>query len=262
MAKKPDLQQLHNDVHLYHAEAVAATGYLTLPVEEAMPMQASVSLAFGGGHGRTQAENYSHHGIFSYKYAHSEVSGGLSKKKGSRTSLAQTVVEGLNIHNVLTCDRVVSRLVVHRPTDGSEPTIIPFGSTIENLRIGGFKVEPELAIDWFTLNDTYAKLIAFLPGVEKQFQKMRIRPKENEPVPRDHKDCIRCTIVKDWGKLPPGVEQHGHGLWVPEFGMVYIGEMFVTPGWRRIRMVRTVLGCGSEGSFDVGNGSGGGVPYP
>jgi hypothetical protein len=258
MSRKPNLRELHQDIHLYHAEAVAATGYLTLPVQDVMQMQASVALAFGGGHGNVRVDNYSHHGIFSFDSAYSEVSGRSSTKKNSHNTLAQTVIEGLNIHNVLTCDRIVSRIVVHKPKDGSEPTIIPFGSTVDNLRIGGFKLEPDLAIDWFTINDTYEKLAAFIPKVKSQFKKMRIRASEDEDIPKI-KDVISCTMVRDWGKLPPGVEQHGHGLWVPEFGMVYIGELFMAREWRRLRMVRTVLGCGSEGCYGGGN-TGGGIP--
>src|SRR5215469_8870579 len=139
MGKKPDLLELHKDIHLYHADAVAATGYLTLPVHEVMEMQGSVGLAMGGGHTKVRVENFHHHHIFSFRYAHSEVSGRSSAKKKSRNTLAQVVIEGLNIHNIVTCDRIVSRIAVHKPDDGSEASIIPFGSTIDNLRIGGFK---------------------------------------------------------------------------------------------------------------------------
>jgi hypothetical protein len=261
MSRKPDLRELHKDIHLYHAEAIAATGYLTHPVQDVMKMQASIALALAGGYGNVHAENFSHHGIFSFKSAYSEVNGHSNEKKNSRNTLAQTVIEGLNIHNVVTCDRMVSRIVVHHPKDDSEPTIVPFGSTLDNLRIGGFKVEPDLAIDWFTVNDTYDKLAAFIPKVKNQFKKMRIRAFEDEDVPKV-KGMIACTMVRDWGKLPPGVEQHGHGLWVPEFGMLYIGEIFVIPGLRRLRMIRTVLGCGSGGGYCSGIGGGGCVPYP
>jgi hypothetical protein len=261
MSRKPDLRELYQNHHLYHAEAVAANGRLTHPVHSAMEMQASIALAPAGGHGSVRVENFSHHGIISFRSAYSEVNGHVNEKKNSHNTLAQTVIEGVNIHNVLTCDRVVSRIVVHQPRDGSEPTIIPFGSTLDNLRIGGFKVEPDLAIDWFTLNDTYEKFAALIPKVKHQFKKMRIRASEDEDIPKAP-GKIACTMVRDWGKLPPGVEQHGHGLWVPEFGMVYIGEIFVSPGLRRLRMIRTVLGCGSGGEACIGSGSGGTVPWP
>lgn len=261
MSRKPDLRELHKDIHLYQAEAVAATGYLTLPVQEVMPMQASVALALGGGHGNALVENFSHHGIFSFRRAYSEVMGRTNTKKNAHNTLAQTVIEGLNIHNVVTCDRIVSRIVAHEPKDGSEPTIIPFGSTIDNLRIGGFKVEPDLAIDWFTEADTYDKFVALIPKIKDQFKRMRMRASEDEDIPKV-KGLIACTMVRDWGKLPPGVERHGHGLWIPEFGMLYIGEIFLSPGYRRLRMFRAALGCGSDGCYGGGNSGGGCVPYP
>jgi hypothetical protein len=234
---------------------------LTLPVQELMPQQASAALAFGGGHARTRVENFSHHGIFSFKSAYSEVSGRSSSKKSAHNTLAQTVIEGLNIHEIVTCDRIVSRIACHKPKDGGEFLIIPFGCTFDNLRIGGYKMEPDLAIDWFTEHDTYDKFVAFIPKIKAQFKKMRLRASEEEDMPK-RQDLIACTMVRDFGTLPPGVEKHGHGLWVPEFGMVFLAEMFMTQSWRRVRMIRTVLGCGSEGCYGGGNTGGGGVPYP
>ncbi len=259
--KKPDLYELHKDIHLYYGEAVAATGYLTLPVQEVMEMQGAVGLAMGGGHTKSRVDNFHHHHIFSFRSAHSEVSGRSSAKKKSRNTLSQVVIEGLNIHNVVTCDRIVSRVAVHKPDDGGEMSIIPFGSTIDNLRIGGFPVNPKLAIDWFTEHDTYDKFLEFRSKNRPAVDKTTIRnPKEKEiPEP---KEVFACTLVKEWGPLPPGVEEHGHGLWVPEFGMVYIGEFFVSKMWRRLRMFRTVLGCGSEGCYGGGNTGGGGAPWP
>jgi hypothetical protein len=262
MSRKPDLKDLQKDLHLYHGEAVAASGYLTLPVDEAMPMQAAVSLGLGGGHTKHQVEDFSHHGVFSFKRAHSEVSGGSSSKKNSYNTLAQSVIEGLNIHNMVTCDRIVSRIAVHHPKDGSPPSIIPFGSMFENLRIGGYKVEPELAIDWFTEHDTWEKFQEYRPKVEPQLTKMTIQASKPDGTRAVSNEVVACTLVRKWGTLPPSVEEHGHGLWVPEFGMVYLAEFFVSKNWRRVRMIRTVLGCGSEGEMEAGGASGGGAGWP
>jgi hypothetical protein len=260
MQKKPDLRQLHKDIHVYHADAVGATGYLTLPVADELELQASLGLPPGGGHGSTRVDNFSHHGIFSFKSAHSEVVGRSSKKKGSRNTLAQSVIEGLNVHNIVTCDRIVSRIAVHKPDDGGESSIIPFGSTFDNLRIGGFPLTPTLAIGIFTENDTWSKFNDWKKKYKDLAKKLQIPATEQDlPVARD---TYVCTLVTDWGPLPPGVEVHGHGLWVPEFGMVYLAEYFVNIQSRRLRMIRTVLGCGSEGCYGGGNTSGGTVPWP
>src|SRR5438876_11110853 len=85
--------------YLYHADAVGATGYLTLPVASLMELQASIALPMGGGYGRVRVDNFSHQGIFSFRSAESEVSGRSSVKKSARNTLAQSVIEGLNVHN-------------------------------------------------------------------------------------------------------------------------------------------------------------------
>jgi hypothetical protein len=76
------------------------------------------------------------------------------------------------------------------------------------------------------------------------------------------KGIIGCTMVRDWGKLPAGIVPHGRGLWIPEFGMLYLAELYMDPGSRRVRMIRTELGCGSDGCYGGGSASGGGTPWP
>lgn len=262
MPKKPPAHAAE-DITTYHynASAVAATGYLTIPVQHHMELQASVAVPMGGGHGRVTAENFSHYGIFSFRYAHSEAIGRSNPKKKSWNSLAQTVIEGLNIHQMVTVERIVSRIAIHHDMDGKEAGITPLGSTIEGLRIGGYKIEPDLAVDWFAEHDTFESFRNHHPKIRKQFAKMsHIKPKGDElPMSRG---TIGCSMVRDWGKLPAGITPHGTGLWIPEFGMLYIAELFMDPGARRVRMLRAVLGCGSDGCYGGGSSSGGGTPWP
>jgi hypothetical protein len=261
MSRKPDVAHLHKDNHLYQADAVAASGHLTLPVEDRMQLQGSIALPLGGGHGRVNVGNFSHHGIFSFRSAYSEVSGHKSDTKGSHNTLAQSVIEGINIHNVLTCDRIVSRIAVHQPKDGGQASIIPFGSTIDNLRIGGYPVRPVLNMKCFVDNDNFNSLVAYRKNNKKEAEKTTI-PRSEDPNVPPGPNVIACTMVTDWGEkspdFPPGVEVHGTGLWVPEFGMVYVAELYIMPNTRRLRMLRVVLGCGSEGGVETG-GSGGGT---
>ena len=130
---------------LYHAEAVGATGYITLPVRETMEIQASVALPINGGHGAARVENCHHRNYFSFRVAESHVSGAYSAKDRAYESLATTTIERINILDVVTCDRVIARLTSKYPEDGSEPSFVPLGSRFENLRIAGHKIEVGMA---------------------------------------------------------------------------------------------------------------------
>jgi hypothetical protein len=264
MPKKPPAHAAETvTTYHYNASSVAATGYLILPVQEVMPVQASVAVPMGGGHGRTTVENFSHHGIFSFRYAHSEAIGRSSVKKKEWSTLAQTVIEGLNIHQMVTVDRIVSRIAIHHSMDGKDSGITPLGSTIQGLRVGGYLIEPDLAVDWFAEHDTYESFEKHHrdPKVRGQFAKMSFVKGKGEEMPHS-KGIVGCTMVRDWGKLPGGIVPHGRGLWIPEFGMLYIAELYMDQGSRRVRMIRTELGCGSCGCYGGGSSSGGGSPWP
>ena len=110
--------------HYFHAEAHALVGKLKLPFEEQIKKQAFVKLE---GHladltddERAQRNYISQHakdfrleGIISYAAAHTQVSGHRSDKNdGASVTLATSVVENLNILNVVTADRVVAQTSV------------------------------------------------------------------------------------------------------------------------------------------------------
>src|SRR5258706_10688192 len=143
---------------LYHAEAVGATGYLTLPVQETMEIQASVGLPITGGHASSKIASFNHRNIFSFDSAESMVVGSFSDNDQAHGSLSAVTVTGLNIMNVVTCDRIVARITSKH--QGSEPSIIPLGCHFDGLRVAGQDMKVDLATDTFTQYDTWAALTA------------------------------------------------------------------------------------------------------
>jgi len=254
MAKTPEHHPIEQKTYLYNGEAVAATGHFTLPAVSNIGVQVSVALPMDGGVGHAASGAFSHQGIYQFASAHSQVSGHYSEQKDAYCTLAQTVTEGLNIHEMVTCDRLVSRVAVHHKY-GEDPYITPLGSTIQNLRIGGYKVEPVLDVDWFSEYGTWQD---FLKHHGKLAKHQNVEQGAHE---KERPHLFQCSMVKDWGKLPMGVVPHGHGLWIPEFGVVYIGEIFVARTSRRVRMVRTRMGCGTQGGTGSGMSGGGGSPW-
>ncbi len=142
--------------HYFHAEAHALTGKLQLPFEQQIKKQAYVKLE-----GRLQdlseeerarrnyfsqhGKNYRLEGIVSYAAAHTQVSGHASQKhKGASVTLSTSVVEDLNVLNVVTADRVVGQISTTHFPDERSPQVTFLGTHFENLRIARHKAEPFL----------------------------------------------------------------------------------------------------------------------
>jgi hypothetical protein len=145
--------------HYFHAEAHALAGKLKLPFQEEIKKQAFVKLegqlADLTDEERAQRNYFSQHakdfrleGIISYASAHTQVSGHRSDKHdGASVTLATSVVENLNILNVVTADRVVAQIsTTHLPGQYS-PHVTFLGTHFENLRIARHKAEPYMKLE-------------------------------------------------------------------------------------------------------------------
>jgi hypothetical protein len=145
--------------HYFHAEAHALAGKLKLPFEEEIKKQAFVKLAGNladlPAEERAQRNYFSQHaknfrleGIVSYATAHTQVSGHQSDKHdGASVTLATSVVEDLNVLNVVTADRVVAQIsTTHFPGEYC-PHVTFLGTHFENLRIARHRAEPYLKLD-------------------------------------------------------------------------------------------------------------------
>jgi len=141
--------------HYFHAEAHALRGKIELPINAEIRPQAFVKLAgtleqLSNGEGKRNylsqhAKNYRLEGIFSYCAAHTQVSGHESRKHpGASVTLATSVVENLNILNVVTADRVVAQISTTHFPNQYVPEVTFLGTHFENLRIARHKVVPIL----------------------------------------------------------------------------------------------------------------------
>lgn len=145
--------------HYFHSEAHALAGKLKLPFEEEIKRQAFVklqgNLADLPAEERAQRNYFSQHaknfrleGIVSYAAAHTQVSGHESEKhNGASVTLATSVVEDLNVLNVVTADRVVAQITTTHFPGESSPHVTFLGTHFENLRIARHRAEPYLKLD-------------------------------------------------------------------------------------------------------------------
>jgi hypothetical protein len=249
---------------LYHAEASAATGQLTLPYQELIQVPASASVPINGGHARATLENFDHRGIMSFRRADVHVVGSHSLKDHAHGTLSCVVVEGVNILGVVTCDRIVMRLTSKHPENGGEPCFVPLGSRFEGLRIAGHPFEISMATDLFTENCTWSKLTHAYehnPAAHDEIAKLSMIEAHGSHLPEGH-GSLGVTLARGLDKLPRGLERRDHGIYVQHFGTVYLAEYFVSRHAHRLLMLHVDLGCSIEGCGGIGSGQNNGQFYP
>jgi hypothetical protein len=250
---------------LYHAEASAATGQLTLPYQEIIPVPASASLPLNGGHATATFENFNHRGIISFRRAEVHAFGAYSKKEGAHGAASTVCVEGVNILNVVTCDRVILRLAAKYPDGEAEPTFNPLGSHFDNLRIAGHPIETDMATDLFTANGTWSKLSHAWnhdQAFHDEIAALSMLPAAGKHLPEGKHGSIGVTLVRNLDKLPRGLERRDHGIYVPHFGTIYLAEYFVSRHAHQLLMLHVDLGCAVEGCGGIGSGQNNGSDFP
>lgn len=133
----------------YHARAHAFDGMLERPYPEAVAPATFVELKRTGGfESSAELRDVNHRNFIRFERAYAYVIGNEGPKRRYNT-LATAVVEGLNVAEVLTADRIVVRLISEHGhgTDkdqSPELSILPDGSRFENLRLLGRPVATDV----------------------------------------------------------------------------------------------------------------------
>src|ERR1700720_4589159 len=141
-------QECHSEFH-YHACAHAFGGHFTRPFHDLIEVQAPVVLPIVGGYGNSRVDNFRYREFIHFSKAYTHVSGGFQEGDKSNNTLVTATLEGLNILDVLTADRVVARLYSKHPAREAEGFVTMVGSKFENLKIAGCPVHVELDFDLF-----------------------------------------------------------------------------------------------------------------
>jgi hypothetical protein len=249
----------------YHASAHAFSAKFTRPFHEEIHVQASSTLPTTGGHGSARVENFKFHEFISFKAGYTHVSGGFQDSDQSNNTLVTSVLEGLNMLDVLTADRIVCRLYSKHHQDAAEGRVTMHGSKFENLAICGHPVNIKLDFGLFEDIQTYEEAQEAYKSNEK-FKRVASDPLQTgEPLPEQKSNgAFLCSLVEG-GRIEvnaPGVQVSGHSLYVPGFGKAYFAESFISHGTRTLTMLRFELGSTTGGSGSGGGGSTNGKHYP
>lgn len=233
----------------YNAHAHGLSAIFERPVQRLIEVQAGVSLPTTGGHGNARCGKFKFEEFISYEAAYSHVSGSQNKADSSYTTLVTATIEGLNVLDVVTADRIVSRISSQHPTEHHEPHIVFIGSKFENLRIAGCPVNIELNHDFFLRLDTFAAIRKELES-NADFRKMAEDPYQTgqpQKLPDAH-GVLLCSLVKSMNVTCPGVTRHGHAFAIPQFGKVFVGEVLAKHGTRTLTMLRIEMGSPVAGT--------------
>ena len=262
----------------FHADASPVGGHITHPFEQIITTEASSSLAQAGGLVTGVHESYRLDPIVSAQKAYSHISGAKNQNTGNWTTLTTSVVEFLNVLEVVTADRIVARIAVEHPKVGYTPRVSFVGSQFINLRVNGHAVHPKLNHSLFeTQHDTFPKQPhikdeKFLKKVTDHSRKITEAKDAPEwlkarhgwvriPEEREKRGHVLCSLVEDVEGVKDATS-HGHVIIVPEFGTLFLGEVSLDHGSFRLTMVRMELGCPAIGNLSFATGGSNGRTYP
>jgi hypothetical protein len=263
-------------MYLYHADAIGLAGVFTRPVRQTIESQASCALSPFGGIGSARIDNFSFQNLISFDSARSDVTGGIATEQDEEIYVSRTsvVIEGLNILNMLTADRIVGRLVSEQSPNAGEPSIITIGSHFEGLRIAGHAVQVEMAHDLFSELPTYkhwqdawkrkgaarSKIadslmgsgLRAMPKISWHLQDVYRSVRQQQESP-ELKPPVLCSLVKQVNGIESrDINTLGPIITIPQFGTIYLGEAIIAPGSRRLNMLRLQMGSPDAGVLAVG----------
>ncbi len=273
----------------YFADASVFSAELQQPFEKTIDPKAQIELPKEGGYKYQPADPFKDlKGIISYQSGYTQVAGHKSTKIEGFTTLATSVVEGLNVLDVLTADRVVGQIsTVHPYSDkGRVPSVTFLGTRFENLRISGQKVEVEPILDilgpkpaddrsYFDDDGVYNRLTHQYANI-KRFP--GLPDWANAAYDLDGGEMqrtgqMKCSLVNGVDGAPGTT--FGHVIDLPHFGKIFLGELNVErkattdPNSNEeyyryifhLNMIRLDMGCLAKGTAKVAaldtNGQGG-----
>ncbi len=241
-------------MYLYDASALAIAGEIRRPTQQVIENQASTCLAMTGGVSRAEVAGFHVPGIVSFRRAFAEVSGSSEASSIHHTG-ANVVVEGLNVLDIITADRVIARLYGRHSPKEVESRVGANGTHFENLRIAGQSVQIELATGLLDRYDTFAELDAAYSRSPHEFDRFLFGSRRKSLKP-DASDLYHISLAEKV-VLPSnlGTKVHGCTIEIPNFGKVYIGELFIQKSRRRLNMLRFELGSPVAGRLLIASAS-------
>ena len=280
------MSEANGRTHLYHAEATILEGHLELPLAQPIHRQAHAALPEQGGYISQRQEDFRIEGVLSFRSAYTQVAGNHDVKPGHGWSTLTTmVIEGLNILEVLTADRIVGQISTEHPLEGYVPSVSFLGTRFENLRIAGHPVSLDINHD--ILGSTPAQDGAYTldPALHSRVSQQYKQIQANPDLPSDLQEtynqlsstlgapeAVECSLVNHAVGGYPG-KSFGHVIRVPNYGTITLGRVRLSHAnfssdqkpkttTVHLSMVGLALGCSIAGGAGLGVGTTNGQTRP
>ena len=268
-----------NRVFYYHADASPIGGHFSKPKETIVHSHGSSSLAQAGGHVSSSVEKFEHPDkLVSFKKAYSEIHGMVSET-GSWMTVVTSVVEGLNVLDMVKADRVIASLTVEHPSKGGHPKASVIGSGFTNLVINDVKINPVLGKNVVPAHKkgmfpdrAIIEDENYLARAIRQSQKVTNAKGAPDWIlarygwvqsktARRRKGYVQCSLVDRIQGAKSG-SSFGHVMHVPDFGNIFLGELQTSHHAFRLTMIRLEMGCTNQGTTSIGSGDSNGSSAP
>lgn len=275
----------------YHASSNALGGVLTHPYKTVVTTGANSALANAGGYNSSPTVPYHLDHILHCDRAYTHVTGG--EEDGYWATLTTSVVEHVNLLEVVTADKIVAQISSKHPKVGNVPIISFVGSQYVNLRINGTLVEPVMNLHPFpgkalptsrSKNGKAGSSSAANPQVSsyhhpdvrklaaEQSRKMTRHAHAPDWVKRrygwlesvkeiDDRGHLLCSLVKEIKGYDPE-DTFGQVIHVPGFGNVFLAEVTVDAKSFHLTMLRAEMGCATSGTVSMSAATTNGSGYP
>jgi len=237
----------HNGSFAYHAQAIGLSAMLSRPSRENIPGLASVSLSQTGGESYCVVRDYNYKGLITFDEASSYVTGNRLGREYN--TLATVTIRNLNVLNMVQAETVVARVTSLHKRGDDEGEITFAGSMIRNLTIAGHTMDVALDHRTFSEYPTYDSFRERLDKLRSVNARAAVRG-----------NVVTASLVSGDLKSPVGTSE-GYTIHLPEFGTIFVAQVLMKPGARRVSMLRFELGSPIAGSLEVCGGESNGSEY-
>lgn len=210
---------------LYHALAAGVSGKITAPFQDLIEVQGASALPITGGYSASRVENFRYKEILSFRSATTLTIGSFSESKRKYNTLASVTIEGLNVLDSITADRLVARLASSQPEDGGPPEVTIVGTYFQNLQVAGYALDAQPDLRRLTDYSRPKK-------VELRSLMIPVELAENSGI----------TLLEDGA------------FEVPQLGKLYLLQFMSTPCYQSLTLLHLDLGCPVESGGSQGGG--------
>lgn len=270
----------------YHAASNALGGVLTHPYKTVISSEANSALANAGGYNSSKTVPYHLDHVLHCDKAYSHVTGG--EEDGYWATLTSAVVEGVNLMEVVTADKIVAQISSKHPKQGNHPIVSFVGSQFVNLRINGQLIEPVLDVHPLpgkpvpsaktkSSSSTDPQVSSYHhPDVRKLAAAQSRKVTSHRHAPDwakrrygwlesvndiNDRGHLLCTLVREIKGGDPDYT-FGQVIHVPGFGNVFLAEVTCDAKSYHLTMLRAEMGCAASGTVSMATGGMNGKGQP